>query len=140
MPGLGPSPLQGDNPSGERAKVCCRTWHMDYERMLVYLDIPSLQQRRLQIKSNMMCQFVHGGSYIPEGLLLSPPPSNCSLRNPSYFSVPHARTNVYYDSFFHKCLDFGMVCLCLLFVHPVVIYLLIREIAIFCRKKKPWQR
>ena len=35
-------------------KVCCKNWHMDYESMLTYLNIPSLQQRRLQLKANMM--------------------------------------------------------------------------------------
>ena len=29
------------------SKICCKSWVMDYESMLSYLDIPSLQQRRL---------------------------------------------------------------------------------------------
>ena len=66
---------------------------MDYESMLVYLNIPSLQQRRLQLKANMMHQFVCGVSYIPEDILLLHPPSNYDTRNCSYFSVPYARTN-----------------------------------------------
>ena len=73
---------------------------MDYESMLTYLDIPSLQQRRLQLKANMMYQFVHGGSFIPEGLLLPHPPSNYNMRTFSYFTVPYARTNTYYNPFF----------------------------------------
>ena len=44
--------------------------------MLVHLNIPSLQQRRLQLKANIMYQFVHGVSYIPENILLLHPPSN----------------------------------------------------------------
>ena len=56
-------------------KICCKSWFIDYESMLTYLDIPSLQQRRLQLlKANMVYQFVHGGSFIPEGLLLPHPP------------------------------------------------------------------
>ena len=35
-------------------KICCKSWFMDYESMLTYLDIPSLQQRQLQLKANMM--------------------------------------------------------------------------------------
>ena len=57
-------------------KVCCKNWNMDYESMLAYLNIPSLQQRRLQLKANMMHQFVCGVSYIPEDILLLHPPSN----------------------------------------------------------------
>ena len=81
-------------------KVCCKNWNMDYESMLAHLNIPSLQQRRLQLKANMMHQFVHGVSYIPEDILLLHPPSNYDTRNISYFSVPYARTNAYYYSFF----------------------------------------
>ena len=68
--------------------------------MLVYLHIPSLQQRRLQLKANLMYQFVNKDSFIPEGLLLSHPPSNYNMRTISYFTVPYARTNAYYNSFF----------------------------------------
>ena len=50
--------------------------------------------------SNLMYQFVHKDSFIPEGLLLSHPPSNYNMRNFSYFIVPYARTNAYYNSFF----------------------------------------
>ena len=58
------------------AKYAVRTgiWTI-YKSMLVHLNIPSLQQR-LQLKANMMYQFVHGVSYIPEDiLLLHPPPT-----------------------------------------------------------------
>jgi len=48
----------------------------------------------------MMYQFVHSESYIPEDILLLHPPSNYDTRNCSYFSVPYARTNAYYYSFF----------------------------------------
>ena len=47
----------------------------------------------------MMHQFVHGVSCIPEDILLHPP-SNYDTQNISYFSVPYARTNAYYYSFF----------------------------------------
>ena len=72
-------------------KVCCKNWNMDHESMLAHLNIPSLQQRRLQLKAHMMHQFVHGVSYIPEDILLLHPPSNYDTRNISYFSVPYAR-------------------------------------------------
>ena len=81
-------------------KICCKSWLMDYDSMLAYLDIPSLQQRRLRLKANLMYQFVHKDSFIPEGLLLSHPPSNYNMQNFSYFTVPYARTNAYYNSFF----------------------------------------
>ena len=81
-------------------KVCCKNQNMDYESMLGHLSIPTLQQRRLQLKASMMYQFVHGDSYIPEGVLLLHPPSNYDTCNCSYFSVPYARTNDYYCSFF----------------------------------------
>ena len=66
-------------------KVCCKNWNMDYESMLAHLNIPSLQQRRLQLKANMMHQFVHGVSYIPEDILLLHPPSNYDTRNIYFF-------------------------------------------------------
>ena len=78
---------------------CLQNWR--HESMLVHLNIPSLQQRRLQLKANMMYQFVHGVSYIPEDILFLHPPSNYDIRNCYYFSVPYARTNAYYYSFFH---------------------------------------
>ena len=53
-----------------------------------------------------MYQFVHGESYIPEDILLLHPPSNYDTRNCSYFSVPYARTNAYYYSFFPHMLRF----------------------------------
>ena len=87
-------------------KACCKNWNMDYESMLAHLNIPSLQQRRLQLKANMMHQFVHGVSYIPEDILLLHPPSIYDTRNISYFSVPYARTNAYYYSFFPHMLRF----------------------------------
>ena len=55
--------------------------------MLGHLNIPTLQQRRLQLKASMMYQFVHGESYIPEDVLLLHPSSNYDTRNCSYFSV-----------------------------------------------------
>jgi len=39
-------------------KVCCKSWNMDYESMLGHLNIPTSQQRRLQLKARMMDQFV----------------------------------------------------------------------------------
>ena len=84
-------------------KICCKSWLMDYESMLTYLDIPSLQQRRLQLKANRMYQFVHGGSFI---LITSTPPSNYDMRTFSYFTVPFARTITYYNSFFPHMLHF----------------------------------
>jgi len=53
--------------------VCCKNWNIDYESMLSHLNIPTLQQRRLQLKASMMCQFVHSDSYIPEDVLLLHP-------------------------------------------------------------------
>ena len=49
-------------------KYTTHTLHLDYESMLGHLNIPTLQQRRLQLKASMMCQFVHGESYIPEDI------------------------------------------------------------------------
>ena len=40
------------------------------------------------IKGNMMYQFVHGVSNIPEDILLLHPPSNYDTRNCSYFRFP----------------------------------------------------
>ena len=68
-------------------KVCCKNWNMDYESMLVHLNTPSLQQRRLQLKAIMMYQFVHSVSYIPEDILLLLPSSNYDTRNCSYYSI-----------------------------------------------------
>ena len=73
--------------------VCFKNWNIDYESMLSHLNIPTLQQRRLQLKASMMCQFVHSDSYIPEDVLLLHPPSNYDTHNCSYFSIPYARTN-----------------------------------------------
>ena len=101
-----------------------------FSQMLVYLDIPSLQQRRLQLKADLMYQFVHKDSFIPEGLLLSHPPSNYNMRTISYFTVPYARTNAYYNSFFHTCSAFGIVYQYLLYVHQVALCL--RKL--YCRK------
>ena len=55
-------------PFWRECKSCCNSWNMDYESMLGHLNIPTLQQRRLQLKASMMCQFVHGESYIPEDI------------------------------------------------------------------------
>ena len=68
---------QRENPFGGSAiclacKVCCKNWNMDCESILVHLNIPSLQQRKLQLKANMMYQFVHGVSYIYSFI---PPPT-----------------------------------------------------------------
>ena len=46
-------------------KVCCRNWNMDYGSVLGHLNIPTVQQRRLQLKASMMYQFLHSDSYIP---------------------------------------------------------------------------
>ena len=77
---MGPLPGKRENPSGGSAKFACKVsyknWSIDYESMLVHVNIPSLQQRRLQLKANMMYQFVHSVSYIPEDILLLNPPSN----------------------------------------------------------------
>ena len=76
-------------------KICCKSWLMDYDSMLAYLDIPSLQQRRLQLKANLMYQFVHTVLSLRVYYFLIPPPINFS-----YFTVPYARTNAYYNNFF----------------------------------------
>ena len=47
-----------------------------------------MQQRRLQLKANMMYQFVHGVRNIPEDILLLHPPSNYDTCNCSYFQFP----------------------------------------------------
>ena len=93
--------------------------------MLAYLDIPSRQQRRLQLKANLMYQFVHKDSFIPEGLLLSHPPSNYNMQNFSYFTVPYARTKLMLTIilFFHTCSAFGIVYQYLLYVHQVALCL-----------------
>ena len=70
-----------ENAQKFACKICCKSWVMDYESMLTYLDIPSLQQRRLQLKANMMYQY--GGTFIPEGLLL--PPSRLLLQYANLF-------------------------------------------------------
>jgi len=40
--------------------------------MLGHLNIPTLQQRRIQLKASMMYKFVHSDSYIPEDVLATP--------------------------------------------------------------------
>jgi len=52
----------------------------------------------------MMYHFVHGD--IPEDVLLLHLPSNSDTR---YFSVPYARTNGYYYSFFPQMLCFWIL-------------------------------
>ena len=94
-----------ENPSGGSAKVClqsicCKNWNMDYESMLGHLNIPKLQQRRLQLKASKMYRFVHCDSYILEDVLLLHPPSNYDTCNHSYLSVRCPRTNSFYYSFF----------------------------------------
>ena len=101
---------------------------MDYESMLTYLDIPSLQQRRLQLKANMMYQFVHGGSFIPEGLSLKvyyfhiPPPTIICVPFPiSLYHLPEQTLTII--PFFLTCSAFGTVYQHLLYVHQVVLML-----------------
>ena len=90
-------------------KVICKSWSMDYNSMLAYLDIPSLKQRRLHLKTIMMFKFVHRSSYIPVGYLLPNPPSNYNMRNLTYFTVPYARTNAYYIILSsHTCSESGI--------------------------------
>ena len=78
-------------------KVCCKNWHMDYESMLTHLNILSLQQRRLQLKANMIHQFVHGTQLVHFVLV---PPQDMTLEPVLIFLYPLARTNAYYHSFF----------------------------------------
>ena len=87
MHSMGPLPGKRESPSEGSTKqqsICCKNWNMDYESMLVHLNIPSLQQRRLQLKANMMYQFVHGVSYIPYSFI--PPPAMAHVIF-SYFSM-----------------------------------------------------
>ena len=104
-------------------KICCKSWLMDYDSMLAYLDIPSLQQRRLQLKANLMYQFVHKDSFIPEGLLLSHPPSItiCEPFPISLYLMPEQMLTIII--FFHTCSAFGIVYQYLLYVHQVALCL-----------------
>ena len=104
-------------------KICCKSWLMDYDSMLAYLDIPSLQQRRLQLKANLMYQFVHKDSFIPDGLLLSHPPpiTICEPFPISLYLMPEQMLTIIL--FFHTCSAFGIVYQYLLYVHQVALCL-----------------
>ena len=100
-------------------KICCKSWLMDYESMLTYLDIPSLQQRRLQLKANRMYQFVHGGSFILITSTSPPPTTICGPFPISLYHLPEQTLTII--PFFLTCFTFGIVYRHLLYVHQVVI-------------------
>ena len=76
---------------------------MDYESMLTHL---SLQQRRLQLKANMMHQFVHGTQMVHFVLI---PPQDMTLEPVLIFLYPLPEQMPTTIPFFHICLVSGIV-------------------------------
>ena len=101
------------------SKICCKSWVMDYESMLSYLGIPSLQQRRLQLKANMMCT-VAVLSLKVYYFHIPPPTTICVPFPISLYHMPEQTLTII--PFSLTCSAFGTVYKHLLYVHQVVLY------------------
>ena len=82
---------------------------MDYESMWTHLNIPSLQQRRLQLKANMMYQFVHGTSTSQMEHFVPISPQDMTLKPVLIFLYPLLVQVPTTTPFFHTCLISGIV-------------------------------
>ena len=90
------------------AKICCRSWSGErshYNNMLESLSIPTLEKRRKELKLRALHCFIYGKSFLPPGKVNHFAPSYRTRYAPS-LSVPYARTNSYYHSFFPSTLRY----------------------------------
>ena len=80
-------------------RMATKQWDSGYQDLLDIMNVPSLADRRLQLKLSLLYKIVHGMCYFPSDILC--PRSNYS--NGTNHSLannqPFTHTNAYYYSF-----------------------------------------
>ena len=80
-------------------RMATKQWDSGYQDLLDIMNVPSLADRRLQLKLSLLYKIVHGMCYFPSDILC--PRSNYSNRTNHSLVInqPFAHTNAYYYSF-----------------------------------------
>ena len=80
-------------------RMATKQWDSGYQELLDIMNIPSLADRRLQLKLALLYKIVHGMCYFPPDILC--PRTNYSVRTNHSLVIdqPYARTNAYFYSF-----------------------------------------
>ena len=91
-------------------KVCCKCWHDDYDTLMSKLNVTTLATRRERKRLITLFKFLNGYLVIPDGVLPLSTTSAYNIRNSSTFSVPFAKHNSYFYSFFpSSCRKFNLL-------------------------------
>ena len=80
-------------------RMATKQWDSGYQDLLDIMNVPSLADRRLQLKLALLYKIVHGMCYFPPDILC--PRTNYSVRTNHSLVIdqPYARTNAYFYSF-----------------------------------------
>ena len=80
-------------------RMATKQWDSGYQELLDIMNVPSLADRRLQLKLALLYKIVHGMCYFPPDILC--PRTNYSVRTNHSLVIdqPYARTNAYFYSF-----------------------------------------
>ena len=77
-------------------RICSKQWDLGYEELLTNFNMPTLADRRLQLKLCTMYKIIHGLTYFPS--VFVPRNTRTHIDSP-LFIQPFARTNSYLYSF-----------------------------------------
>ena len=80
-------------------RMATKQWDSGYQELLDIMNVPSLADRRLQLKLALLYKIVHGMCYFSPDILC--PRTNYSVRTNHSLVIdqPYARTNAYFYSF-----------------------------------------
>ena len=80
-------------------RMATKQWDSGYQELLDIMNVPSLADRRLQLKLALLYKIVHGMCYFPSDILCTL--TNYSLRtnHSLVLDQPYARANAYFYSF-----------------------------------------
>ena len=92
--------------------MATKQWDSGYQDLLDIMNVPSLADRRLQLKLALLYKIVHGMSYFPSDILC--PRTNYNLRTNHSLVIdqPYAHTNAYFYSFVPHTTCNCSICFC----------------------------
>ena len=82
-------------------KVCTKSWDSSYNCLLSQIDLPRLDQRRVQLKLSFLYQLINSLTFCPHApVCFRNVPVNVRNNNPLLLARPICRTNSHYYSFY----------------------------------------
>ena len=105
-PHLAKDKVQLENVQKFACKLASRQWDAGYQELLDLFELPTLEERRLELKLGLLFKMLHKMCYFPEDSFTALR-NYCPRRNAHclQLSVPFAHTNSYMYSFFPHAMN-----------------------------------